>query len=260
MPTATYEERRENLLPKNVIKRFYIKHRIIAWLVTIIGAISVVSGAVTFVTGKTFPDFLSSIPFVQTVPLQLKVGDIYHFGDYDWQVLAVENDRALLMTKDIIDTLPYNTAFAEVTWETCTLREYLNGTFYESFGKDKKRILRTHNENPDNTWGRTSGEPFNTPGGNRTDDRIFLLSVADILKYFPGLNLYKDIEGDEWEYEADERLVATSNNGEYSWMLRSPGNAPDYVAYIDRYGKIRLVHGHVSIEYGVRPALWLNLK
>jgi len=194
---------------------------------------------------------------------QLAVGDITRFGNYDWRVLDIDTvyNRALLLSEDIIEQRPYNTEFTDVTWETCTLRAYLNSSFYGSFNEgDRSRIALTRNINPDNTWGRTKGVAFGTPGGNPTDDHIFLLGIAEILKYFPGLRLYKDSDGDEWWYEADERLVAKFNNDGSWWWLRSPGNDQGSAANVHDDGNVNLHGNHVNTETGgVRPALWLNL-
>jgi len=49
----------------------------------------------------------------------LGVGDIYHFGPYDWRVLGVQEDKALLITEGIIEERAYNEEDHSVTWETC---------------------------------------------------------------------------------------------------------------------------------------------
>jgi len=140
--------------------------------------------------------------------------------------------------------------------------KYLNSSFYASFNEgERSRIALTRSINPDNTWGTWNGKRFNTPGGNPTDDYIFLLSVPEVLKYFPGLKLHKDSNGDEWFYEADERLVAKLNGNAAWWWLRSPGYlSRGYAAFVNRGGDVNPGGDHVIIEAGgVRPALWLNL-
>ena len=70
----------------------------------------------------------------------LSVGDIIKFGNYfinddttkepiEWRVLEVSNDKALLITKDAIDCKPYNYEMRNITWENCTLRQWLNNEF-----------------------------------------------------------------------------------------------------------------------------------
>jgi len=195
------------------------------------------------------------------VERQLAVGDITHFGQYDWHVLDVQGGRALLLSEDIIEQRPYNTWHTDVTWEDCTLRAYLNGEFYGKFSKaERARITLTRNENPDNTWGRTQDKQFNTTGGNPTDDHIFILSVEDVLQYFPGLRLLKNSDGNEWSFEVDERLAAKFNGYEIWWCLRSPGGGQFNAAYVNDDGEVRLTGMSVDAWGGVRPALWLNLS
>jgi len=86
------------------------------------------------------------------------------FGGIDWRVLAVENNKALLITKEILEKRPYNAEYEDVTWETCSLRQYLNGEFYNSLGAAKSAIAEVQNSNPDNPW-------YGTAGGNTTDNR-----------------------------------------------------------------------------------------
>jgi len=192
---------------------------------------------------------------------QLAVGDITHFGQYDWRVLDVQGGKALLLSEDILEMRPYNTEYTDVTWETCTLRAYLNGEFYNKFNEaERSRIAPTRNDNPDNTWGTYHGEHFNTPGGNPTDDHVSLLSVPEILKYFPGLKLHRDSDGNEWYYEPDERFVAKFNSSRHWWWLRSPGIYQNYAAGVYDDGGVSLYGDYVDIEGGVRPALWLNLE
>jgi len=199
----------------------------------------------------------------KTIKLLPKIGAAYTFGPYQWKVLDVDItiNRALLLSEDILEQRAYSDKLEVVTWETCALRRHLNGAFYTSFSaEDRARMVHTRNENPDNTWGRTKGKAFNTPGGNPTYDYIFLLSVADVLKYFPGLKLNKDKDGYEWRYGADERLVVNFNNDGSWWWLRSPGLFHYRAVFVVSDGIVDLDGNYVgNASGGVRPALWLNL-
>jgi len=192
------------------------------------------------------------------------IGSVIPFGSYPWRVLDVDaaNNRALLLSENIIEKRAYNESGRSTTWAECSLRKYLNGEFYESFGEKCADIALTHNENPDNTWGKWKGKQFNTPGGKPTDDHVFLLSVPEVRHYFPGLKLNKDSDGDEWFYEADGRLLAKFNDSDsrFWWWLRSPGGSQSYAAFIRIGGDVGLFGNLVSPEAGgVRPALWINL-
>ena len=74
----------------------------------------------------------------------ISAGETIGFGDYNWTVLKVKDNKALIITDKIIEYHPYNTELEEVTQESCSLREYINGEFYYRFDElDKARISKT---------------------------------------------------------------------------------------------------------------------
>lgn len=101
-----------------------------------------------------------------------QVDDIIHFGKRDWIVLKTDLDRILILSKDVVEERQYNVNHKEITWEECTLQEYLNHEFlHEKFSEEEQeQILEATLENPDNTL-YDSG----TEGGNDTKDRFFCL-------------------------------------------------------------------------------------
>ena len=71
-----------------------------------------------------------------------EVGDFIAFGKYEqdndttngkedivWTVLEIKDGKALIMSAYCLDNKQYNTSKAYVTWETCTLRKWLNNDF-----------------------------------------------------------------------------------------------------------------------------------
>lgn len=88
----------------------------------------------------------------------LTIGSIIPFGGYDWRILAIQNNTALVITEDIIELRAYNDVYKDTTWADCELRRYLNGAFYESFREaDRSRIVPVMNKNCDNHWYGTRG-------------------------------------------------------------------------------------------------------
>lgn len=86
------------------------------------------------------------------------VGNYVSFGTYpqtkagndatpiDWLVLARDGNKALLISRYGLDAQPYNTTNNEITWETCTLRKWLNGTFYnKAFSSAEQVAILTTN-------------------------------------------------------------------------------------------------------------------
>jgi hypothetical protein len=88
----------------------------------------------------------------------MQIADKIRFGRYDWRVLDIQNDMALIITDEIIDQRVYNDAYKDITWADCALRKYLNGTFYKTFDKvDQSKIVKVTNKNFDNQWYGSEG-------------------------------------------------------------------------------------------------------
>ena len=162
------------------------------------------------------------------------------FGGIEWIVLDEEGDKTMLLSKDCIEENSYNNEYESVTWETCTLRSYLNAEWYEdTFSDDEKdMILTTNVVNSDNS-------EFGTSGGNDTEDKIFLLSIDEVKQYF----------------SSDDERIAKYNGEDVWWWLRSPGDDVFYAAGVSSGGNV--YDDGSSVDYddsGIRPALWVNLN
>ncbi|MDR0197864.1 MAG: DUF6273 domain-containing protein [Oscillospiraceae bacterium] len=201
-----------------------------------------------------------------TEPPPATPGDVIQFGGYDWRVLDAQDGKALIITDKVIESRAYNEEQIEVTWETCDLRAYLNGGFYNSFSAaDKAKIVKTRISNRDNQW-------FNTPGGKDTDDYIFLLSLEEVVKYFGDSGQLNNGDLDDWRINDqynDDRIAYhvggtydgyTKDEGEASsWWLRSPGSNSSSVADVILNGHVYIDGYNVSRDNGVRPAMWVSL-
>ena len=189
-------------------------------------------------------------------------------GGIDWRVLTVENNRALLISEKILETRPYNTDFADMTWEQCTLRKYLNSDFYNKLGVAKSEIAETRNKNPNNHW-------YGISGGNATADKVFLLSLDELVKYFGdsgdlrnkkryGWNVSKYVLESDGYFLHDQydgvRIAKDGRSEMCWWWLRSPGGDSFDAAFVYKRGYVGVLGIGVSNdEGGVRPALWINL-
>jgi len=186
-------------------------------------------------------------------------GDNLSFGNFKWQVLDIKDGKALIITEGIIELRWYHKDFVEITWADCKIREYLNNEFYKVFNQDEKaRIVPTVNSNPDNPW-------FKTKGGIDTTDRIFLLSLEEVCKYFgDSRDILKNKGSQKW-YIEDENNIKRQAKFEDSfhwWRLRSPGYYGRTSASVSSNGNVYVrgngVFGRPRNGGGVRPALWLK--
>ena len=203
----------------------------------------------------------------------MQIGDKIAFGNYEWRILDIQNNTALIITECIIEQRPYHNRSGDVTWADCELREYLNGEFYDKFSEaDKARIIPVENMNPDNQW-------YGSKGGEDTKDSIFLLNIEEtVCKYFgdSSRNLEnRSAKQRYWFQKKDEnnnKRTSKFDGYVWWWWLRSPGRDNRRAVYIHGDGNIG-IQGNGTFRYssntlhhltgdnsgGVRPALWLKL-
>ena len=222
----------------------------------IVGAVGFIASAIgIFIWVTGIPDLPGLFHAKPTSAYVYEVGQKVHFGQWDWRVLAVENGKVLLLAENVILKQPYNEDYTKVTWKNCTLRAYLNGEFLEEFSlQDRAKICITGNINRNNQW-------FGTNGGNSTTDKVFLLSIEEVVKYFGDSGQLKNKNPDN-EYWIDDQYNSKRAAYLYNddWWLRSPGYSQDAAAYVMPDGRIQLVGWLVSeTTGGVRPALWLKI-
>ena len=128
--------------------------------------------------------------------------------------------------------------------------QWLNGDFFASFSPaNQARIAETYVINNDNPWDFSDWGWYlaNTPGGNNTTDRIFLISINEVLRYFGdsglvshGVTISSGEQGD-WSWgifdQYSEARTAHDLGGSASWWwLRSPGYIPNPAASVDDNG------------------------
>ena len=188
-----------------------------------------------------------------------EVGGIVKFGSYEqdnvtsngeedieWKVLAKEKGKLLLISEYALDCKPYNEEYEDVTWETSSIRRWLNGEFMRiAFtGAEQELIAEITVENSNNS-------EYGTKGGEDTNDKIFLLSVDEAEKYFAS---------DEAR-DCALTAYAIANGASGFWWLRSPGHGQDSAARVGSDGGV--VTSGYNVDFGsfaVRPALWVNLE
>ena len=189
---------------------------------------------------------------------EVKIGDIISFGENQWRVLDVQNGKALILSEKVIEKRMYHEKNEDITWERCTLRKYLNEEYLNSFSaEERSRIAETTIVNNDNPW-------FSTIGGNATKDKVFLLSLEEVIKYFGDSGQLNNKNPNSKYFINDQynyvRIAKDAKGEECWWWLRSPGYYGNLAAYVHDFGRVHVDGSDVHFGAGgVRPALWLNL-
>ena len=170
----------------------------------------------------------------------------------EWLVLKNDGSKALLISKYALDCQRYNTSGRDVTWETCTLRRWLNGSFINSAfsAEEQKQILHT-------TVTADRNPSSNTDPGNNTTDKVFLLSRAECSQYLVLCDA-RSCEGTAYCFA--QGAAQQDVYGGCRWWLRSPADYSGCVICVNDNGTYASA-GCSTFSDGitVRPALWINL-
>lgn len=207
----------------------------------------------------------------------------FKYGPIKWRVLNIHGNDALLIADKGLDDQEYNTADADVTWETCTMRSWLNGydSSDNSSGRDYTElnfinyaftsseisaIKTTEVVNDDNI-------SYGTEGGNNTTDKIFLLSenevhnssTALLYRFVRSGNTYDEARRCKSSTYAKAMGVYRNTESFYAgncwWWLRSPGSHSRAAVDVSRGGNVDYGGAYVLSRSGaVRPALHLDLS
>ena len=169
--------------------------------------------------------------------LDVNVGDSFTIGTYngkalEWDVLAVDkkNEKALLITKDIVSLVQFNTLEESSVWGGSSVRDWLASDFFLNAFSDEEQMDVLETEI--------------TAGGTSTLDRVFLLS-----------------EGEASQYFEDDKARRSNFNGELEdWWTLSVGE--DTSSAVVVLGEGSIFHDGYDVKNfeGIRPAFWLDLS
>ncbi|MCM1160537.1 MAG: DUF6273 domain-containing protein [Roseburia sp.] len=180
-----------------------------------------------------------------------------------WRVLQKNADTLFVVVDKAIDCKKYNDEYKSTTWETSTLRNWLNNGFYSTAfsSKEQSAIMTQNIVNEDNSVNGTEG-------GNDTSDKVYLLSVSEAVDKTYGFcddsgvySMSRRMGASDYaNARGTERSSDSGYEGNCCWWLRSPGGDSNAAADVGNKGGVyrngTLVYNY---NYGVCPALHINL-
>ncbi len=181
-----------------------------------------------------------------------QVGDSVWFGAYEqdndasdgeedieWLVLAKDEDGILVISRYALDYMQYNSSAENASWDTCSLRKYLNETFLQAaFSEDEQNRIRD------------------------VIGKVFLLSTPDAYKYMETDEARRCVPT---EYAIAKGAITSSSyqvdgKDTCGWWLRTPYSSNYHAAVITIDGAVSTLDVDLwLIYYGVRPALWIDI-
>ncbi len=207
----------------------------------------------------------------------------YRWEPIIWKVLWIdeENNKMFVVSDVALDCKNFAIKIPGLsgsTWETSTLRSWLNGynSSCNSYRKDysykgenflttaftdaeQKAILSTRLDNKNTQY-------YSSYPVNDTTDKIFLLSYADIVNADYGFYHYYGINAESrkfgYSHYAVEMGATWKAGGTTDWLLRSTGFNYAYNMYINRDGGIEKSAWKAGIfenDKAIVPAMWISL-
>ena len=190
-------------------------------------------------------------------------------------MLSVNGNDAFLVADQNLDKQKYNDISVYVTWETCTMRSWLNG-----YGSNSNVCKEDYTNNSfisraftpaeqeavlPTTVKNANNPDYGTDGGKDTTDKIFLLSYDEVTN--PAYGFSSGSGDDKARERRNTAYVAAGGTfglgklkEESWWWLRSPGNCSYNAMNVYSYGAVNQ-YGYIIGTYfnAVCPALHLNL-
>ena len=201
----------------------------------------------------------------------LRSGEYVTFGSYpqtadgtdrtpiEWIVLEERDGKKLLISRYGLDVTAFNNDGGS-TWENCSLRAWLNNDFLNAAFTEEEQA-RIQLTDVDNSAAQGYKE-WSTADWNDTQDKIFLLSYAEVEKYFGAehetANSNEAAAVIPTEYAKKAGAYMPGGPTSY-WWLRSPGKDKNCPAYVATNGGL---YGHLPAtepDACARPSIWVDL-
>lgn len=180
----------------------------------------------------------------------------------EWLVLTREGNEALVVSTLGLETLPYEASEESVDWENCSMRTWLEDTFYEeAFSDREKRSIAEKNI----IQHKNKGYP-NCDQGNNTIDHVFLLSAYEYSEYLYNNKAIdaKYREGVPSQYVLQKGIDKhDSYKGERCWWwLRTSSRYNEKACFVNALGPSEVYVGYPINKSGgmIRPAMWIALN
>lgn len=174
----------------------------------------------------------------------------------EWQILSIEQNKALCVSKYALDFKKYNETCEVADWERCTLRHWLNQDFLNMAfnSEEQQRIVATDNAVDKHSKCNIKDDVV--------QDKVFLLSTHETEKYFNSNQARKCIAT---EYALSnclsENYKCQIKRKTNRWWLMSPGYRNYNSAFVHENGHIDYYGFYNCIgNFAVRPALWITLE
>ncbi len=188
----------------------------------------------------------------------LKVGDSVKFGKYKqsdtafedikWNVLLKKEDRLLLISEKILDCQPYSFDEKKVNWQQCSLRRWLNSTFFlTAFSKSEQTLILKQKIKAD----------LDDFGNVNDSDKVFILNKNQAQTYFRYDN---DRLVKPTAYAISLGALGDCFKNYADWWLSCGYFCDGRYTYNNELGGEISHSATLSCYKGVRPCIWVRCE
>ena len=204
----------------------------------------------------------------------------YYKEPVEWILVSRDDKNALLMSKYIIDSEPFNNEkpsfsggkyysrtgdYLSCDWKHSSLRRWMNDVLYnEMFNEAEKTQINTAYVDDTYILDYSTYEVL----GNRSEDKIFLLNEKELFHYFgknnaPASYVNRSTRGTEYAVKRKNLIYDiydwswSRGNGDY--MLRPTGELDNKTILIQSNGNYSRAPHISESGHGVRPCIFIKL-
>ncbi len=197
--------------------------------------------------------------------MKVNIGDTITMGTYpqvdpyggsidpiEWKVLDVQDGKAQVISVKALDNIAYNKVYVEVKWTDCSLRHWLNETFYETAftEEEKAQIVPVTVSNPGNP-------KYDVPGCEDTVEKVYALSTEEVLRLIPEK---ADRQCEPTPYCEKQGTYVYAETGKCCWWLRTPGFLVGECSRVNVGGGISdLAYDDIRPHRAARPVMWIKV-
>ena len=195
-----------------------------------------------------------------------KTLDEFHYFRFEpirWRILDNRDGVLTLLAARVLDCRKYNDLPGKATWESCSLRKWLNGDFVNTaFSEDEKKdIVPSKNKNaPNCLYGTDCGPDTIDTAFILSNDEVFGSDIAGEYGFRVGAGL------DDAAKRFASTLFAKCRGAWWSpkdifpgnafWFMRTNGYTPSSITYVCDFGYLYTLGTEtVCDDGGILPAI-----
>ncbi len=180
-------------------------------------------------------------------------------GPVEWRIFRLEEDRVYLVSKDVLDSVPFHTKADPVSWKDSFLREWLNCAFLNiAFTEEEQAELMPVMVPSERVALDGYGQQAVSVGEEETEDLVYIPGYEDYAEQLSAAMR----KSRPTEYAEKHGAYCHPNTDYGVWWLRVSCLSAKSVGVVlpDGYASYKTGVEVTAEDVGVRPVICLRLE